>query len=819
MEKIILIDGNSIMNKAYYALPKLSTSEGIITNAIHGFLNMLNAFYSENKTKYMVVCFDLKGPTFRKEIYKDYKANRKKQDEELNIQFPIIKEILKSMDIYVLEKQGYEADDLIGSLAVYSKNMNISPLILTGDRDLLQLVDDDTLVAYSKRGVSDIILYNKSKVKKDLGVEATQVVDYKALAGDSSDNIPGVKGVGNKTAISLLNDYGDLDNIYNNLGILKARTIKLLEESKELAYISQKLAKIKTDVDVSGEIKDYEFKGFDNEKSFEILKKYELEKIIELMFKEEKKDLKYSTDISLIDFNKEVYIDGLNLDEELFFLYQDSKFVKSDLKDIDEINIIGYNVKKLIMTTSLKDKNYKIVGDLSLINYCINPEEKDSILEIEKFEDQTKYLLTRVDRIKDEYEKKLETLKESNLFNLYSNIEMPLMEVLIFMEKEGFRVDTDYLKELNAILKRKLENLEEQIYSFTEDKFNIKSPMQLAKVLFEELQLPIIKKTKTSISTNRAVLDILKTKHPIIPLIIDHRTLTKLRSTYVNGIKKYIINSKVHTEFKQDRVATGRLSSINPNLQNIPIRFEEGRLVRKMFVPSDSDGYIVSADYSQIELRLLAHLSNDPIMIKAFINGEDIHKITASNVFGVDVREVSGEQRRRAKAVNFGIIYGISPFGLANNIDVDNIEAKDYIDKYFEKYKDVKKYLDSLVLKAEENGFVETIFNRKRYIRNIRSKNKNLYNEAKRVAMNMPIQGSAADIIKIAMIDVKNEMTKRHLKSKLILQVHDELIIDTVKEELEEVKTLLVEKMQNVVSLSIPLTVDVSVGRNWYECK
>ncbi len=849
MAKLVIIDGNSIINRAYYAIPPLYTKDGTPTNAVHGFLKMLLLVINEKKPEYLVVAFDVKGGNFRHKLYKDYKGTRKGMDDELALQLPILKEILDQIGVARLELKNYEADDLIGTVSD-SMPSDIDVLIVSGDKDMLQLVNDNVRVLITKRGTSDLKEFDYNEVKNELGVFPDQVTDYKGIRGDSSDNIPGVRGIGEKGATTLLNNYKSLEEVYENIDrIASKRNKKLLIEQKEMAFLSKKLAEINKNAPIDYKIDDFVLK-LDLDSSADTLKKYELNSFIRQTSDLKKESVKlsdtYTDDVSKLDLTKEMIIDIFDYKEKSFYAFkQDDIVITDDISFLKgkTININGFNVKDIIVNLSKKlEVKLKIANDLKILNYILYPDKNSDELEkysldykldtfkeiTEKFkldidvaEPKIKSLLSKrvnlIDLLIGDYKSKI---IEKGLESLYNDIELPLIPILADIQMVGFKVDLEFLDKFDSEISEKLKLVEDKIYFIAGEEFNINSTKQLGVVLFEKLKLPVIKKTKTGYSTSKETLAKLMDTHEIIDHIMDYRTLSKLKSTYIDGIRKVVDDDgKVRSSLNQAIVVTGRLSSTEPNLQNIPIRFEEGRRVRKIFVPSSDKHILVSADYSQIELRVLAHISGDENMMKAYGTGEDIHKITAAKIFDVSLDEVNTDMRRRAKAVNFGIVYGKTDYGLSEELEIPVYEAKDFIEKYFEEYPGIKEYMDSTVEFCIENGYVKTLAGRIREINDIHAKNFHTRNFAKRAAMNTPIQGTAADIIKIAMIDVYRELNKRKLKSKLILQVHDELIIDTLISEKDEVIDILTKKMENAFKLNVPLKVNVSSGSSWYETK
>ena len=854
MEKLVLIDGNSLINRAFYAMPPLSTKKGEITNAVYGFMNMFFKMLDAEKPTAVAVAFDLKAPTFRHNMFLDYKATRKPMPEELRPQIPLLKELLRLMGITVVEKEGWEADDIIGTIA---KKTNVKTIIITGDRDSFQLVDDETEVHFTKRGITDVEVLDHLTFKDKTGISPSQVIELKALMGDSSDNIPGVKGVGEKTALSLIQQYGDIDNLYAHVDELKGKLQEKIIDGKESAYLSRTLATIDVDAPIDSDVSkmsfsfpfasnvkqrfiDLEFKTLsrrtdifeaDTFFSQESISDTQTVKLIVASTIDVAKDIEKDGELSLFISDKAVNVYD-NKAEYSFPLRQTLLDDGMDLLPIlQEIMPIINDCKKVTVFRKKELRHYLLShGRFSLTTEC----DDVSILKYladysggaetssQVFEDYGLENLTPAYALSYLRDKLLLSLKENNMLSLYVDLELPLADVLFDMEVAGFKVDVEALYKTGEKYQALLSDLESQIRLVTgEENLNVNSPKQLGEVLFEKLKVGKGKKTKTGYSTSAEVLESLDTDHPSIPLILRYRQVQKLFSTYIEGFKPLIDKNTglIHTSFNQTMTATGRLSSKEPNLQNIPVRESEGRELRKLFVARDDEHILLSADYSQIELRLLAAFSECKSLIDAFNNGKDIHASTASKVFNVPLDKVSSEMRSKAKAVNFGIIYGISEYGLAKNIKTSPSQAREYINSYFSEYPEVKKYMQKNVELAKKLGYAQTILNRKRYIRELSSPNGNVRQFGERIAMNMPLQGSAADIIKLAMLGVSRRLKKENLKSKLILQIHDELIIDTVLDEREQVEKLLVEEMENAISLSVSLTVSAGAGKNWFEAK
>lgn len=839
--KLVLIDGNSLVNRAFYAMPSLLDSKGRSTGGVYGFMSMLNKLIINEKPTHIAVAFDLKDPTFRHEKYSDYKALRKPMPEELAEQIPLLKELLKALKITYIEKKGYEADDILGTL---SKKFDMPTIIVSGDKDCLQLIDKTTTVFYTRRGITDVVEYTVEKLLEE-GLTPSQVTDLKGLMGDSSDNIPGVPGVGEKTARKLIGDYGDLDGIYNNLDDIKGKLKEKLQDNKDMAYFSKELATIWLEVPCIVEPEDIELKypfssdaenmliGFDFrslvgrfefEKSkpeinlegitINITSRNQLDEVLQNNSDKPRfayrigKELHFAFD-SDCEY-RIIFVDDL-LSEGIDYDYTLSKI----LPIITDPNkkIITFDVKSDYHAFSNElDKKCYDCEDIMLMEYVLNPGTNwNSIEELLKFygysgERPSAEMLKLYDDL-------ILNLKDKELLGVYYDIEKPLVNVLYNIEITGFNVDKSVLSELEKKYSEELSTLTDEIYRLAGHTFNINSPKQLGIVLFDELNLPTDKKK----STNADKLQFLQNKHPIIPYLLRYRQLSKLLSTYITGLK-IDTDGRLRTIFKQAVTSTGRLSSTEPNLQNIPVRHADGREIRRAFIASEGN-ILVTADYSQIELRLMAHYSKDKGLIKAYNDNLDIHTATASKVFGVSEIEVTSEMRRRAKAVNFGIIYGISDFGLSDNIGTSVAEAKQFIEKYFNNYPAVKEYMDNIKETAHKQGYVKTLFGRIRYIPELKSSNYNVRSYGERAAMNMPLQGSASDIIKIAMIRVYNALLSAGLKAKIVLQVHDELIIDTPNNEVDKVKCILKNEMENVIKLAVPLVADVSCGKNWVDAK
>lgn len=843
MDRIILVDGNNLLFRSYYATAYtgniMRNSKGFPTNALYGFINMINKIVEEEKPVYMLVAFD-KGKTFRHEKYTDYKGGRNATPEELKMQMPLAREVLNYMGIKYYEIDNYEADDIIGTFSEYcNKDDNYVGTIISSDKDLLQLISDEVSIKLLK--MKDYIRYDRQSFILDYGIEPKRVVDLKALMGDASDNIPGVKGIGEKTALKLLKDYGSLDEIYKHLDDIGGKLKEKLEADKENAYMSYDLATIVRDVPVDINLDDIKLKSIDEEKLYNMYEELEFKSFIKKRNKKEEKiDFKVFTDNDEIYKDEEVaiYLELDNINYHIaniigFGVYSKHNcyFVSGDYflnhpHMFDDLNIISYDVKKLI--TKLRWKNIELKNnffDTLIAGFLLDYSDRDDISYFAsslgyEFNDTLEHnviLKTKfIYEIKNDLYDKL--IKE-NLLDHYNNIEMPLTYVLSDVEFTGVNVSAETLKEMDKELVVKIDEITKKIYEYAGCKFNLASPKQLGEVLFDNLGLKRGKKNHRGYSTSIEVLNKLKGEHPIIDLIIEYRLLSKIETTYVVGLLNSILSdNKVHTIYTQTLTRTGRLSSIEPNLQNIPVRDEVGKLIRKAFVPSENS-VILSADYSQIELRILSHMADVESLIKAFNDNMDIHAKTASEVFGVSEDEVTPNMRRMAKAVNFGIVYGISSFGLAENLGITVKEAKEFIDRYQARFPGIKEYMDKTIKEAYENGYVKTLSNRKREIPELKDANYKVRTSGERMALNTPIQGTSADIIKKAMIEVQNELKKRNLKTKMIIQVHDELVFDCDKDELEEVISFVKEIMENTYKLSVPLKVDINYGDNWYLAK
>ena len=910
MDKLILIDGNSIMNRAFYGImgsKMLTTKDGKYTNAVYGFLAILFKILEDIQPQYIAVAFDLKGPTARHEMYEGYKANRHGMPEELAQQMPMIKEVLRAMKIDIIEKQGYEGDDILGTLAKFGEKQGLDVTILSGDRDTFQLASDHITIRIprTKAGKTETEDYNRTKVIEEYGLEPEQLIEVKALQGDTSDNIPGVPGIGPKTAISLIQKYHTVKELYEKIEAgeddLKGKQRENIVNNKEMAELSRKLGEIDTNVPVEDTLEDIKLEEWDKPKVLEIFEELRFNRYIERfglrknafgtgsILHENGEDAEVAGDahfeiietkeIPQINDGKLFYylelkenqdaekiikkeITGISIysENKIYYIKQHDGF-EAKLKNIFEdesIEKYGYDLAQdyiLLKQTGITMKN--IAYDAKVAAYILNPTSKYTIdviardyLEIDNAEylqsqgvkeeaQQTSLFdmsMDAQDADKDNSKKienclyaeeiyklaevTMKKLEEIDAVELFKNIDMPTVEVLAEMQWNGMYVDLQELDDYGQELKDRIEVLTQEIYELCGEEFNINSTKQLGEILFEKLRLPVVKKTKSGYSTDVDVLEKLKEEHPVIERLLEYRQITKLNSTYVEGMKPYINpkTKRIHSFFHQTITATGRISSTEPNLQNIPTRFELGKQLRKVFKPEEGKLYI-DADYSQIELRVLAHISNDEHMVQAFKNGEDIHVQAASKVFNTPIDEVTKEQRSNAKAVNFGIVYGISDFGLGEQLHISRKKAKQYIDQYLEQYAGIKQFMTDVVEKAKQAGYVETQFKRRRYIPELSSSNYMVRQFGQRAAMNTPIQGTAADIMKIAMINVLKELKNRNMKSKIVLQVHDEMMIEATLDEVDEVKDLLKQCMESAIILNVPLIAEVSEASNWYDCK
>lgn len=881
MSKLVLIDGHSILNRAFYGVPDLTNAAGLHTNAIYGFLNILFKILDEESPDYLTVAFDVKAPTFRHEMFKEYKGTRKPMPEELREQVPVMKEVLQAMGIRIIEQAGYEADDLLGTIAKRAEAEGIDVSLVSGDRDLLQIATDRIRIRIpkTKGGRTEIENYYAADVEAKYQVNPVQFIDLKALMGDTADNIPGVPKVGEKTATDLMVQFGSLDGIYEHIDEVTKKSVKeSLIQNKDLAYLSRELATIKLDSPLTYTLEEARVGNFFNEASYILFKKLEFKNLLN-KFEKGVSNEEISASFHLVenlaevealftrvlsDKDRQIGLKvvkeagrhgellgvALHLQEEGSFLVLKQGFLTEDyLKE--KIVLLGAQCR--IATADIKSEYAYLQAqdtdrffDVILAAYLLNPLKNDYTVEDianeylnlmlpekgqafgrlsfkdalnEKPEDFLKYCCFEAYVCAQAAVCLQQKLEETQMDRLMREIEMPLTLVLFSMEEEGIRVNPEALKDYGEALSGKITELEQEIYSEAGCEFNINSPKQLGEILFEKMGLPGGKKTKTGYSTAADVLEKLSGEYPVVKHILEYRGLTKLKSTYADGLAAYIEDeNRIHSTFNQTITATGRISSTEPNLQNIPIRMELGRQIRKVFIPKD--GYcFMDADYSQIELRVLASMSGDERLIEAYRSHADIHRTTASQVFHIPFEEVTDLQRRNAKAVNFGIVYGISSFGLSEDLSISRKEAAAYIEQYFETYPQVKQFIDSLVKDAKKNGYAVTLYGRRRPVPELFSSNFMQRSFGERVAMNSPIQGTAADIIKIAMIRVFERLKKEGLKSKLILQVHDELLIETALEEEEQVRMILEEEMVHASSLAVELEIDLHVGINWYEAK
>ena len=866
MKKLLILDSNSILNRAFYGVRYLSAKDGTPTNAIYGFLNILLKLIKEQEPDYICAAFDVKAPTFRHKQYEGYKAQRKPMPEGLAAQMPLAKDVLRAMGVTILEKEGYEADDIIGTVARLCEESEISCFIATGDKDDLQLASDKTkvILTVTKSGYNETIIYDDKAVKEKYHVTPTEFIDVKALMGDPSDNIPGVKGVGEKTAMSLIEKHHSIEYIYENIDDigLKGAMLQKMKDGREMAFMSKELATINRNTPIEFNAEECVFDGFENNgELYEILKRLELNSIIKKLDLSDGDNVKENEDIfkdfsyqvgdkNMISGDKVTVVldfDGDNISSVAVGLGNNAVVLneQDDIKELledDSIAKVMFDVKEAIVKLNGRIDIKNISDDTAIAAYLVDPAKNEYTIEklaseyfgtvIEKPEVKQLSLLDDVETDRSEYLAKCavalgvlnerigDKIKENGQEKLYQEVELPLVTVLAHLEINGFLVDDHQLKEFADKLGEKIDALTNEIYMLAGEEFNINSPKQLGVILFEKLELKPVKKTKTGYATNADVLEKLRDKHPIVNFIMEYRQLAKLKSTYCDGLTAVVNPNthRIHSVFTQTVTVTGRLSSTEPNLQNIPTRTELGREIRKMFVAKD--GYVlVDADYSQIELRVLAHIANDETMINAFRNNEDIHAVTASQVLGIPLEDVTKEQRSSAKAVNFGIVYGIGEFSLAQDLHISVKEAKAYIESYLEKYHGVRNYMESIKEQAKKDGYVKTMLNRIRYIPELKSPNYNIRQFGERVALNTPIQGTAADIIKLAMVRVDNRLINEGLKSKLILQVHDELIVEAHKDEVDKVKQILSEEMQGAMELNVPLKVDMSTGHSWYDAK
>ena len=855
MKQLIAIDGNSLMHRAYHALPPMTTRAGVPTGALHGFLSMLLKL-TERKPDYLVVAFDMHGPTFRHEQFDAYKAGRKETDEDLRAQFPLLKDLLHRMGIAVCETPRYEADDILGTFAKRCEAAGIDALLVTGDRDALQLIGEHTHVLMTKKGISETVEFDRAALKEQYGLEPDRMRDLKGLMGDSSDNIPGIAGVGEKTAMKLLSAYGTLENVLSHADEVKGKLGEKIAAGADSARMSYTLGTICTDAPIPLSIEDCGFHADAMPAARDKLLELEMRSLAARIGGDSGTDTPAQAEIftaqrveldcldavrDAVQKNSPVHRFAIEAGATVQFAFSPERYYEvvqgADLFctpideaslykalqpafESEECEVLAFDTKRLRhLLDAFSIPLNATVFDAMIADYLLDATRPATTLTMlcERVYPSQKANVSMLFSLRDAM---IGELDAADMTQLYAGMELPLAKVLYEMECEGFRVDRDILRQLQTQFNEQSESLAARIYELTGESFNILSPKQLGEVLFGKLGLPTGRKNKSGFSTDAETLDALSDKHPAVPLILEYRFITKLKSTFVDGLLNVVSdsNDRVRTQFNQCVTATGRISSTEPNMQNIPVRTQQGREIRKAFIASEGN-VLVDADYSQIELRLLAHISGDAGMIAAFNSGKDIHRTTASEVFRVPFAEVTGEQRSAAKAVNFGIVYGISDFGLARNLDIPVKRAGEYIKLYFERYPGVKAYLERSVEDAKRTGYAVTMFGRRRAMTELKSSNYNTRAFGERVAMNMPIQGTAADIIKLAMVKVSQMLKARGLRTKLILQVHDELIFDVPKHEADEVVSLVHECMEQVAKLSVPLDADVKVGHSWYETK
>lgn len=875
MNKLVLIDGNSIAYRAFFALPLLNNKKGVYTNAVYGFTTMLLKVLEEENPSHLLVAFDAGKTTFRHETFKDYKSGRQKTPGELSEQLPLMRELLEAFDIAYTEVKNYEADDIIGTLASRAEEEGWDVKIYSGDKDLLQLVSEKTSVALTKKGITNVETYTPETMQERYGFDPARIVDMKGLMGDSSDNIPGVPGIGEKTALKLLHEFGTIEKVLESIDQISGKKMKeRLEENKEQAMMSKQLAVIETKAPLTVSVEDAAHKEYNTDKIIALFKELEFESLIK-KFDTQEETPQELEDISFTVVEKEVTEEMLESPSALIVEVPSENYHEADIWGISIVNESGAyyisteaalaseafkawaadpdqekymaDTKRAVVALGWKDIELAgVTHDILIASYLIDPSagshqvadiaERNAQKKIDSDdavfgkgakrgrpeEDKLSEHLVRKGLAVFELKKVLEIkLKENEQFELFKDLELPLSLILGKMEKTGITVDTDQLKAMGEELTGRLQTLETEIHELAGTEFNINSPKQLGPILFEKLGLPPLKKTKTGYSTSADVLEKLADQHEIIPKLLLYRQVSKLQSTYVEGLLKVVHEDthKIHTMFNQALTQTGRLSSTEPNLQNIPIRLEEGRKIRKAFTSSDKGWSILAADYSQIELRVLAHISGDDGLLEAFRNEMDVHTKTAMDVFHVKEEDVTGNMRRSAKAVNFGIVYGISDYGLSQSLSIPRKEAQEFIDRYLASYPKVRDYMDSIKEQAREYGYVTTLLNRRRYLPEITSSNFNRRSFAERTAMNTPIQGTAADIIKKAMVDVTKALKDKKLESRMLLQVHDELIFEVPEHELKEMEVLVPDVMARTMELDVPLKADVSYGDTWYDAK
>lgn len=859
-QRLFLLDGHSLAFRAFFALPLLSTASGRYTNATYGFAMMLTRLLEDNDPEFIAVAFDKGKPTERLKLYADYKGTRERTPTEMAEQIPYIKEILAAYKIPMLEVDGYEADDIIGTLAKQATDAGLETVIVTGDRDTLQLVSKSVTVWLTRRGITDVEVYDEAAVRERYGLVPQQLTDLKALMGDSSDNIPGVPGIGEKTGIKLLKEAGNLDALLAHPeAYTSKKTLERLRTYRDQALLSRDLGTIVCDLPLSLGIADLKRQAADYHQLASVYQEYELRSLLEKLPLAEIEGDPQGPQLAVCDWRlvnneadeerlsellaqeqrcallttlieEELYVAISFPDEPVYVVASFQAGLLERLANSATCQVVGHDLKAaaVALASRMNIVLPSFAGDTMLAAYLLDPSQSSYELEqlisgylatgLPQQEGPLANLATACAALWPLLEKLESKLEELNLANLYRDVEIPLGQVLAAMELQGVYVDQGTLAAMQLELEERLSLIMEEIYSAAGQQFNLNSPKQLGQILFDQLRLPVIKKTKTGYSTDAEVLETLADEHIIVRKILEYRQLAKLKSTYLDGLLQVINqeDSKVHTTYHQTVTTTGRLSSSEPNLQNIPVRLEEGRRIRRAFLPSPGADYIMSADYSQIELRILAHISQDPILIKAFLHDEDIHTRTAAEVFGVELDEVTPEMRSRAKAVNFGIVYGISDYGLARDLKVSRAEAKDYIERYFKRYAGVRNYIDRVIAQARQDGYVTTLLQRRRYLPDINSRNFNLRSFAERTAMNTPIQGSAADQIKLAMVNIDRRLKAENFSSKMILQVHDELIFEVYEPELAPLARLVKSEMETAIQLLVPLKVDIKVGTNWY---
>ncbi|MUT65817.1 DNA polymerase I [Paenibacillus sp. NEAU-GSW1] len=889
MDKWMLIDGNSIIYRAFFAMPPLTNSAGLHTNAVFGFTTMLLKLLADEKPTHVLVAFDAGKQTFRHEGYTEYKGGREKTPTELSEQFPVLKELLRAFGIAQYELSGYEADDIIGTMTKMADDAGVEALVITGDKDMLQLASEKVTVAITRKGITEVEHYSPAAINERYGLKPLQIIDLKGLMGDASDNIPGIPGVGEKTALKLLHEFGTVESVLENSGSLKGKMKEKVEEHKESALMSKKLATIYREVPLDKGAAEIRYEGYEDATLAEALRKLEFKSLIERLdlgaaggsgaaapaaelniavIASEKDESVLNELLAALNGGAEhgLYIEAIGenphqaevlglsaaLEHKVYVLAFETlkqpfaEALRTWLADADKPKL-GFDMHKAELALGWQDVVLRGTAfDVQLASYLLDPTDaslsltgmceryglpgvpsdeavygKGAKFKVPDAETLCQHLATKADAVRRIAPLQQADLEKSGMHKLNAELEQPLAIVLAGMERQGIQVEMSELEKLGSELERNLAEIMSSIYRLAGVEFNINSTKQLGDILFEKLGLPVWKKTKTGYSTDAEVLERLEPYHEIVPLILHYRSLAKLQSTYVEGLLKEIRQQtgKIHTYYRQTIAATGRLSSQFPNLQNIPIRLEEGRKIRKAFVPSEPGWYILAADYSQIELRVLAHISGDERLKEAFIHDMDIHTKTAMDVFGVAADQVDSNMRRSAKAVNFGIVYGISDFGLSQNLHITRKEAAAFIEQYFDVFKGVRKYMDDIVAEAREKGYVTTLQERRRYLPDIKASNFNIRSFAERTAMNTPIQGTAADIIKLAMVHMDETLRERKLKSRMLLQVHDELVFEVPEEELELMKELVPAVMAGAIKLDVPLKADVNYGVNWYEAK